>query len=200
MFAIVDYGMGNLRSVQKALEFVGAQGKITQSADEILKAKKVILPGVGAFAVAMERLKSLGLIKPLKDVIRMNKPFLGICLGLQLMFMESQEAKGVKGLEIFKGTVKKFTSLKVPHIGWNQLNLNSKNNSQLFFGIEENANMYFCHSYYVEPKDENIISATTNYGIDFVSAVSQGKTFGVQFHPEKSQSIGLKILENFAKL
>jgi len=200
MIAIVDYGMGNLRSVQKALESVGASAKITQSADEILKADKIVLPGVGAFAVAMDKLKALNLIKPLKKVIKCDKPFLGICLGLQLLFTESQEARGVKGLNIFKGTVKKFQSLKVPHIGWNQIKINSENNSQLFSEITDKSNMYFCHSYFVDPKDKKITAATTDYGIDFVSAVAKGNIIGVQFHPEKSQKTGLKILENFTKI
>ncbi|MBM3251477.1 MAG: imidazole glycerol phosphate synthase subunit HisH [Candidatus Omnitrophica bacterium] len=198
MIAIVDYGMGNLRSVQKALESVGAKTKITQSQDDILKAEKIVLPGVGAFAVAIKKLESLNLINPLKKAVNSNKPFLGICLGLQLLFTESQEARGINGLDIFKGTVKKFKRLKVPHIGWNQIKINP-DNSKLFKGIDDRANMYFCHSFYVEPKDKNIIAATTDYGMDFVSAVSQGNIFGVQFHPEKSQKVGLKILENFKK-
>ncbi|MFH1655911.1 MAG: imidazole glycerol phosphate synthase subunit HisH [Candidatus Omnitrophota bacterium] len=200
MIAIIDYGMGNLRSVQKALESFGAATKITQSKDDILKAQKIILPGVGAFAVAIEKLQSLDLINPLKKAIKSNKPFLGICLGLQLLFTESQEAKRVKGLDIFKGTVKKFKSLKVPHIGWNQININPEKDSKIFDGISEQSNMYFCHSYYVEPQDKNIIAATTDYGLEFVSAVSKGSIFGVQFHPEKSQAIGLRVLENFTNL
>jgi imidazole glycerol phosphate synthase glutamine amidotransferase subunit len=177
---------------------VGANAKITQSKDDILKAEKIVLPGVGAFAVAIKKLESLALIDPLKKAIDSNKPFLGICLGLQLLFTESEEAKGVKGLNVFKGTVKKFKKLKVPHIGWNQIKINS-NNSKLFQGINDYANMYFCHSYYVEPQDKEIISAITDYGLDFVSAISKGNIFGVQFHPEKSQRLGLKILENFKK-
>ena len=200
MIAIVDYGMGNLRSVQKALEFVGAQAEITHVPDDILKADKVVLPGVGAFAVAVEKLQTLKLIKPLITTIKSDKPFLGICLGLQLLFSESQEAKGIKGLNIFKGTVNKFADLKVPHIGWNQIKIQNSKDAKLFDGVKDQANMYFCHSYYVEPRDKNIISTTTDYGRDFVSAVSRGNTFGVQFHPEKSQSVGLKILENFSKL
>lgn len=198
--AIIDYGMGNLRSVQKALEFAGAKAKITQSDDDILKADRVVLPGVGAFAVAIEKLKSLGLIESIKRVTKSGKPFLGICLGLQLLFSQSQEAKGLKGLDIFKGTVDKFKGVKVPHIGWNQIKKNQQNNCQLFKGIDDEANMYFCHSYFVNPEDENIIVAKTNYGKDFVSAVSRGNIFGVQFHPEKSQRQGLKILENFLKV
>jgi len=198
--AIIDYGMGNLRSVQKALEFVGAKAKITQSPDDILKADKVVLPGVGAFAVAIEKLKALGLIEPIKKVIKSDKPFLGICLGLQLFFTESAEAAGIKGLDIFKGTVDKFKEVKVPHIGWNQINKNQQNNNRLFNGIDEGTNMYFCHSYFVNPIDKSIIAAKTNYGRDFVSAVSKGNIFGVQFHPEKSQRLGLKILENFLKV
>jgi len=197
---VIDYGMGNLRSVQKALESVGAKAKVTQAGDDILKADKVVLPGVGAFAVAMEKLKSLGLIEPIIKVIKSHKPFLGICLGLQLLFSESQEAKGIKGLGIFKGRVVKFKGVKVPHIGWNQIKINRKNNSKLFTGIGEESNMYFCHSYFVNPEDKNIIATKTNYGGDFVSGVACGNILGVQFHPEKSQEIGLKILENFLKI
>ncbi|HOX54875.1 MAG: imidazole glycerol phosphate synthase subunit HisH [Candidatus Omnitrophica bacterium] len=197
---IIDYDSGNLRSVQKALEFVGAKTKITQSADDISKADKLVLPGVGAFAVAMEKLADLGLIESIKDFIKSDKPFLGICLGLQLLFSSSQEAKGLKGLDIFKGSVDKFKGVKVPHIGWNQLNKNSKDNCQLFKGINDGANMYFCHSYFVNPDDKDIIASKTEYGTGFVSAVSRGNTFGVQFHPEKSQRLGLKILENFLKV
>jgi glutamine amidotransferase len=200
MIAIVDYGMGNLRSVQKALESLGALTKITQSANDILDAEKIVLPGVGAFAVAIERLKSLKLIKPLKDSINSSKPFLGICLGLQLLFSDSQEAKGVEGLGIFKGTVKKFARLKVPHIGWNQIKISPKNISPLLYGLSDKIYVYFCHSYYVEPKDKHIIATTTDYGLNFVSMISSGSVFGVQFHPEKSQSEGLKILKNFIKL
>jgi glutamine amidotransferase len=198
--AIIDYGMGNLRSVQKALEFVGAEVKITQSSDDVLKADKVVLPGVGAFAVAIEKLKSLNLIDSIIKVIKSDKPFLGICLGLQLLFSQSQEAKGLRGLDIFKGSVDKFQGVKVPHIGWNQLKKNQQNNCGLFEEVDEGSNMYFCHSYFVNPEDKSIIAAKTDYGKDFVSAVSRGNIFGVQFHPEKSQRQGLKILENFLKV
>lgn len=197
---IIDYDSGNLRSVQKALEFVGAKTKITQSADDISKADKLVLPGVGAFAVAMEKLMALSLIEPITKFIKSDKPFLGICLGLQLLFSSSQEAKGLKGLDIFKGSVDKFKGVKVPHIGWNQLSKNSKNSCQLFEGIDDGANMYFCHSYFVNPDDKSIIASKTEYGADFVSAVSRGNTFGVQFHPEKSQRMGLNILESFLKI
>lgn len=198
--AVIDYGMGNLRSVQKALESVGAKAKVTQSGEDILKADKVVLPGVGAFAVAIEKLKSLDLVEPIIKVIKSDRPFLGICLGLQLLFGESQEAKGIEGLGIFKGTVVKLKGVKVPHIGWNQIKLNLKNNSKLFAGISDESNMYFCHSYFVNPEDKNIIVTKTSYGEDFVSGVACGNILGVQFHPEKSQKIGLKILENFLKI
>lgn len=199
MIAIVDYGMGNLRSVQKAIERVGGKAKITQAVNEVLEARKIVLPGVGAFAVAIEKLKTLNLIEPMIKAIQSDKPFLGICLGLQLLFSESEEAKGVKGLSVFKGAVKKFTNLKVPHIGWNQIK-KSKDGLRLLDGVNDKTNMYFCHSYFVEPLDKGIIATTTDYGIEFASMVSKKNVFGVQFHPEKSQIYGLKILENFVKL
>lgn len=199
MIAVIDYGMGNLRSVQKALEKVGAQAVITDKADVILNAKKVVLPGVGAMAPAMDRLKSLGLIDPLTKTVKEKKPFLGICLGYQLLFEQSDEGGLIKGLGLLKGQVKRFESLKVPHMGWNQLMLKQKN-CQLFSGLENNSETYFCHSYYVVPQDKEAIATTTEYGITFASSICSGNIFGVQFHPEKSQMTGLKLLENFVKI
>ncbi len=199
MIAIIDYGMGNLRSVQKALEKVGAQTVISQDPMEIQKADKVILPGVGAMLPAMEKLKTLGLISVIKESIESGKPFLGICLGLQLLFEKSSEGGDVAGLNVIKGNVDRFQKLKVPHMGWNQLHIK---NSQcpLFPGVEELANVYFCHSYFVRPADMSVAATTTDYGIEFVSAIWNKNVFGVQFHPEKSQSTGLKILKNFVEL
>ena len=198
MIAIIDYGMGNLRSVQKALEKAGASTQITQNSENILKADKIVLPGVGAIKPAMEKLKKLGLISTIKDSIT-NKPFLGICLGFQLLFETSDEGGEVKGLGIFPGTVEKFTQLKVPHMGWNQLLIKNKD-CPIWNGIEEGSMVYFCHSFYAKPKDPEIVATTTGYGIDFTSSVCKNNIFGMQFHPEKSQSVGLKILENFTKL
>lgn len=198
MIAVIDYGMGNLRSVQKALEKVGAEAVVTDQADVIRHAQKIVLPGVGAMAPAMERLENLGLIGTISDVIT-KKPFLGICLGYQLLFEQSDEGGETKGLGLLKGRVKRFQSLKVPHMGWNQLIIRQKD-CPLFAGIDNNSETYFCHSYYVIPQDQAIISTATEYGIAFASSICNGNIFGVQFHPEKSQTTGLKLLENFVKI
>ncbi len=190
--------MGNLRSVQKAFESVGAKACITQSAKDIEQADKIVLPGVGAMQPAMESLKRLKLISSIKEGIADKKPFLGICLGLQLLFEESDEGGSVKGLGILKGNVQRFKKLKVPHMGWNTLNIKKK--CPLLAGIKDKTYAYFCHSYYVKPASKNVTAASTDYGIDFTSMICQGNIFGVQFHPEKSQDIGLAILKNFAKL
>ncbi|MDD5421900.1 MAG: imidazole glycerol phosphate synthase subunit HisH [Candidatus Omnitrophica bacterium] len=207
MIAVIDYGMGNLRSVQKALEIVGAKTKVTSRPADIKKCGKIVLPGVGAFGDAMKQLRRLGLVGPIKDAIAKGKPFLGLCLGLQLLFGTSSEAPGVRGLSILKGTVKKFKfrddALKVPHMGWNEIRKNSRfeiRNSKLLDGIPDGSYMYFVHSYYVAPEDESIILTTTGYGNEFVSGISKDNIFGLQFHPEKSQKTGLRILENFVKM
>ncbi|HOW36265.1 MAG TPA: imidazole glycerol phosphate synthase subunit HisH [Candidatus Omnitrophota bacterium] len=199
MIAIIDYGMGNLRSVQKALEKVGAKTVITQEPSDILRSQKIVLPGVGAMQPAMEKLQSLGLIAPIRESIASNKPFLGICLGLQLLFEESDEGGNVKGLGIFKGKVIRFSKLKVPHMGWNRINIKDAGNL-LFSGVKNQSFVYFCHSYCVRPEDTGVIATTTDYAIDFVSSVRKENVFGVQFHPEKSQDIGLRILKNFSGL
>ncbi|MBF0384680.1 MAG: imidazole glycerol phosphate synthase subunit HisH [Candidatus Omnitrophica bacterium] len=199
MITIIDYGMGNLRSVQKALEHVGAKAKITQNHKDIDKAVKIVLPGVGAMQPAYDKLKSLYLIEPIKNFISKNKPFLGICLGLQLLFEESDEGQNTKGLGILKGNVNKFTKLKIPQMGWNQIIIKNRD-CKIFKGIDDLANVYFCHSYFANPKDKNDIASTTSYGREFASSVNKENIFGVQFHPEKSQKIGLKILENFTKI
>ncbi len=199
MIAIIDYGIGNLRSVQKAFEKVGAEAFITDKSDDILRAQKVVLPGVGAMRPAMERLNSLHLIPTIKNAINSGKPFLGICLGLQLLFEESTEGGKVEGLGVLKGNVVRFEKLKVPHMGWNQIQItNSK--CSIFKNIPDFAHVYFCHSYFVTPKDTSAIATTTDYGVDFVSAVGIKNIFGVQFHPEKSQLVGLIILKNFKEL
>ena len=199
MIAIIDYGMGNLRSVQKALEKVGATARITQDTTVIRSADKVVLPGVGAMQPAMEQLAALGLIPAIKEAIASEKPFLGICLGFQLLFERSSEGGSTSGLGALKGSVERFSALKIPQIGWNQLKI-KKNGSPLLKGIEQMSHVYFCHSYFVLPSDPGIIAATTQYGIDFASSIAAGNLFGVQFHPEKSQTVGLRILKNFHEL
>ena len=199
MIAIIDYGMGNLRSVQKAFEKVGAEAVITQNPGDIDCADQVVLPGVGAMQPAMQKLKELHLIDPIKKSIADGKPFLGICLGLQLLFEKGFEGGEVDGLGVFPGTVERFASLKVPHMGWNQIKIKNSN-SPLFAGVSNMSHFYFCHSYYVKPSDPSIAAAATDYGIEFASAVAWKNVFGVQFHPEKSQTPGLEILKNFSQL
>jgi imidazole glycerol-phosphate synthase subunit HisH len=199
MIAIIDYGMGNLRSVQKALERVGTNAIITQKASEVSKADKIVLPGVGAIEPAMKKLGELGLVNAIKENIRKGKPFLGICLGFQLLFEYSQEGGRIPALGILKGDVIRFNSLKVPHMGWNQITLRQRN-CPLFHQVPQDANGYFCHSYYAHPSEKDTIAATTTYGVTFASAVAYKNIFGVQFHPEKSQTIGLQILKNFLEM
>ena len=197
---LIDYGMGNLHSVGKALEKSGAKVKISSNPKDILKADKLVLPGVGAFKEAMRELKKRKLIKPIIQHIKKGKVFLGLCLGLQLLFEESEEGGRVKGLNILKGCVKKFSAkLKIPHMGWNQIKI-KKNNCPLFKNIQDKSYLYFVHSYYAAPKDKAIIAAVTNYGINFTSVVWKDNTYAFQGHPEKSQRLGLKILENFVRL
>ncbi len=199
MIAIIDYGMGNLRSVQKALEKAGAAAQITHNAADILKADKVVLPGVGAMAPAMQKLNELNLISVIRKVTADGKPFLGICLGLQLLFEKSSEGGHVEGLKILDGTVERFTQGKVPHMGWNQVKIQPAAN-KMCAGVKDGDNVYFCHSYFVNPKDKGIIATFTNYGIDYASAIAMKNVWGVQFHPEKSQAVGLQILKNFVAL
>ena len=205
MIVVIDYGMGNLHSVQKALEVVGARVRISSCAEDILKADKVVFPGVGSFGEAMKELKRRKLVKPIKDAIAGGKPFLGLCLGLQLLFEKSEEAPGVRGLGVLKGDVKKFRlkGLKVPHMGWNNIaySLQLKAiSSKLFKNVHNNSYMYFVHSYYVKPKDKKVVLTTTRYGKDFVSGVCKDNVYAFQFHPEKSQAMGLRILKNFVRL
>jgi len=201
--AVIDYGMGNLRSVQKALQLVGAKARITSRPEDLKKADKLVFPGVGAFGEAMAELDKLGLTMPIRDAIASGKYFLGLCLGLQLLFEKSEEAPGVKGLAVLKGQVKRFkfkdAALKVPHMGWNTLNYRRRN-EPILKGIPSNSYVYFVHSYYVKPKDAGAALTTTEYGIEFVSGVRKDNVCGFQFHPEKSQDLGLKILKNFVRL
>ena len=199
MIAVVDYGMGNLRSVQKALEHLGFSARVTGSAQEILRARSVVLPGVGAFGDAMANLRRRSLVKPLREVAERGTPFLGICLGMQLLFAESEERGDFSGLGIFAGKVVRFrTSLRVPHVGWNQIHILKP--SPILEGIREGDFAYFVHSYYPEPEDSEVVLATTDYDMEFASVIGRGNIFGVQFHPEKSQDVGLRILRNFGEL
>jgi len=194
--AVIDYGMGNVRSVEKALARCGATVEVTAKSDAILSASHVVLPGVGAFGDAMGELRRRRLIEPIKQVIAADKPFLGICLGLQVLFEKSEENPGVAGLGIIRGEVKRFrTHLKVPHMGWNTLKL--ERSCPIFEGLGNEPSVYFVHSYYVAPAEEGWTIATSDYDGEFVSAGGRGRCFATQFHPEKSQKVGLKILENF---
>jgi glutamine amidotransferase len=199
MITIIDYGMGNLRSVQKAFEKVGAQVQVSSKAADVLNADKVVLPGVGAMAPAMQRLQELGLVDAIRLTVKNGKPFLGICLGFQLLFDKSSEGGHSEGLRILEGTVDRFSQLKVPHMGWNQINV-QPSGQKMYQGVTNSENVYFCHSYFVQPKDKSIAASTTSYGIDYVSSIAKDNIWGVQFHPEKSQDVGLQILKNFAQL
>ncbi len=201
MIAIIDYGAGNLQSVKKAFDFIGAESVITDNPETINACDRILLPGVGSFGDAMDSMAKSGLVETVKQNALSGKPFLGICLGLQLLFEESEESPGVKGLGIFKGKIKKFSSdmgLKIPHIGWNSLEIKQKDT--LFKNVPENSYVYFVHSYYLHAEDENDIATVTNYGIDFHSAVGKNNIFATQFHPEKSGDVGLQILKNFASM
>lgn len=200
MIVVVDYGMGNLHSVRKALEVVGAKVKVNSRPEGIKKAKKIVFPGVGAFGEAMKELKRRSLVQPIKDAIKAGTPFLGLCLGLQLLFEKSDEAPGMKGLCVLDGEVKRFKvkELKVPHMGWNNITYSLK--PAILKGIPNGSYMYFVHSYFVLPKDKNVILTTTDYDINFTSGICKDNIYGFQFHPEKSQSLGLKILKNFVDL
>lgn len=207
MIAIIDYGMGNLRSVEKALELVGAKTRVTSDPADLAGCDKVVFPGVGAFGDAMRELESLRLVDPIKDAIKDGKPFLGLCLGMQLLFDNSDEAPGVKGLSVLKGGVKRFKfakgGLKVPHMGWNTIAHSPSamgRGQKIFAGVPNSSYVYFVHSYYVKPKDRDVVLTTTDYGIKFVSGVRKDNIYGFQFHPEKSQDVGVKILENFVRL
>lgn len=200
MIAIIDYDAGNIKSVEKALQFLGQEAVITRDAGEILAADKVILPGVGAFGDAMEKLKHYNLVPVIHEVVEKGTPFLGICLGLQLMFESSEEAPGVEGLGLLKGKIVRIPEgegLKVPHMGWNSLSFPKK--GRLFAGIPENSYVYFVHSYYLKA-EEDIVTATAEYGVTIHASVEKDNIFACQFHPEKSSGTGLTILKNFVEL
>jgi len=214
MIAIVDYGMGNLRSVEKGFHKVGVDAIVTNNPDVINDANGVVLPGVGAFRDCMRELTNLKLIDAIVNAIKKGKPYIGICLGLQILFSESEEFGRCKGLDIFRGKVVKFdfglkdltisnqqsaiSNLKVPHMGWNQIKI--QRNNPLLEGIPDESYFYFVHSYYVAPEDKSITSTTTYYGLDFTSMIWKDNIFAVQFHPEKSQSAGLQLLKNFGNI
>jgi glutamine amidotransferase len=206
MIAVIDYGMGNLRSVQKGFEKVGFEAVVTADPRVVLEADKIVLPGVGAFRDCMRNLEAAGFVEPLLAVISQGRPFLGICVGMQLLFTDSTEFGLYNGLGVIPGHVLRFPEgmreggegLKVPQMGWNQLSF--KRRPPAFEGIADNANVYFVHSYYAKPDDTGVIAATTDYGIEFCSAVWRDNIVATQFHPEKSQDVGLTILKNFAAM
>lgn len=201
MIAIIDYDAGNIKSVEKALQFLGEEVVITRNPEILLNADKVILPGVGAFGDAMQRLHEYKLVDIIKKIVDKGTPFLGICLGLQLLFDSSEEAPGVKGLGILPGKVVRFPAeieLKIPQIGWNALSLPNK--GRLFEGIEDGEFVYFVHSYYLKADEMSDVVATTEYGVTVHAAVERGNVFACQFHPEKSSDVGMKILKNFTKI
>jgi glutamine amidotransferase len=218
MIVVVDYGMGNLRSVSKALESLGAGVRVSKDPADVARAEKLILPGVGAFPAAMRELSARGLIEPIKTFIASGKPYLGICLGLQLLFDRSEEGEGAAGLGVLPGTVKRFfanggtqaprhpgTVLKVPHMGWNQVQRPATSDQQpsrcpLLKDVPEGSFFYFVHSYYVQPKDPTVVALETDYGGPFAAMVWRDRLFATQFHPEKSQTVGLALLKNFLAL
>ncbi len=209
MIAIIDYGMGNLRSVQKGFERMGREAVVTSDAKAILSASKVVLPGVGAFPDCMRNLREYGLIDAVCQSIKSGKPFLGICLGLQLLFTESEEFGISKGLDIIKGRVIRFKgpafdnpktatgNLKVPHMGWNSVSI--KRRSPALADVPEGSHFYFVHSFHVVPEDKGVVATTTDYGFEFVSSIWKDNIFATQFHPEKSQALGLSILKHFGE-
>ena len=201
MIAIIDYDAGNLKSVEKALKYLGQDVIVSRDSSEILQADKVILPGVGSFGDAMNNLDHFNLVDTIKKVAEKDTPFLGICLGLQLLFEKSDETPGAEGLGILKGEILRIPpkeGLKIPHMGWNSLNI--KPQARLFDGIANNSYVYFVHSYYLKAEDENIVAASTEYSTHIHASVESGNIFACQFHPEKSSDVGLRILKNFASL
>lgn len=201
MVSIIDYDAGNIKSVEKALTYLGQEAKITRDYDEIMASNQVILPGVGSFGDAMAKLRQYGLDKAIYDVVEKGVPFLGICLGLQLLYESSEESPGVSGLGILKGQILRIPNqpgLKIPHMGWNSLEV--KAGARLFAGVPEHPYVYFVHSYYLKAWDPAEVAATTEYSTHIHASVEKGNVFACQFHPEKSSTVGLKILENFVNL
>lgn len=201
MISIIDYDAGNLRSVEKAFSYLGEESVITRDRDVILSSDKVVLPGVGSFGDAMNSLHDYGLVDVIHEAVAENKPFLGICLGLQLLFERSDETPGVEGLGVLRGEIFRIPDkegLKIPHIGWNSLDIRKE--ARLFKDVPDNSYVYFVHSYYLKAADESIVAASTEYGTHIHASVESGNVFACQFHPEKSSRVGLKILDNFAKI
>ncbi len=201
MIAIIDYDAGNIKSVEKALLLLGEEVKITDDAQEILSADKVVLPGVGAFGDAMGNLERRGLVPVIRETVEKGTPFLGICLGLQLLFERSDEAPGVAGLGILPGEILRIPSkegLKIPHMGWNSLHL--EHGGRLFDQVSEQSYVYFVHSYYLKAGEEEIVKSSTEYGVHIHASVEKGNVFACQFHPEKSSEVGLRILSNFVNI
>lgn len=201
MIAIIDYDAGNLKSVEKALKSLGQETIVSRDSSVIKAADKVILPGVGSFGDAMNNLDHFNLVDTIKDIAESGKPFLGICLGLQLLFERSDETPGAEGLSILPGEILRIppsNGLKIPHMGWNSIKI--KNNARLFNGVPDNSYVYFVHSYYLKASDEDIVAATTEYSTHIHASVEKNNIFACQFHPEKSSDIGLRILNNFANL
>ncbi len=201
MTAIIDYDAGNIRSVEKALAAIGEEAVVTRDAEELLKAERVILPGVGSFGDAMRKLEEFQLTEVIREIVQRGTPFLGICLGLQLLFEESEESPGVKGLGILPGKILRIPDnegLKVPHMGWNSLDFPRE--GKLFAGIKEGSYVYFVHSYYLKAAKEDIVTATADYGVKVHASVEAGNVFACQFHPEKSSDVGLAILHNFVQI
>ncbi len=199
LITIIDYGAGNLRSVTNAMSLLGYETKVTDDPEDVLNAQAIVLPGVGAAAAAVARLQALGLVGPLRHFIAEKRPFLGVCLGLQILFTGTEEGGWHKCLDIIPGVVRRLPpGLKVPHMGWNQVK--QKNTHPIFDGIPDEANFYFVHSYYAEPEDRSIIAGETGYGIPICSVIAKGNLIATQFHPEKSGEVGLKIYENFLKI
>ena len=201
MIAILDYDAGNIKSVEKAVQLLGQEVTITRDRREVLNADKVILPGVGAFGDAMGKIRQYGLYEVIHEVVEQGTPFLGICLGLQLLFERSEESPGVEGLGILKGEILRIPEtpgLKIPHMGWNSLEF--RNNGRLFENLPEESYVYFVHSYYLRAADEKIVTAVTEYGTQIHASVAQGNVFACQFHPEKSSDVGIQILKNFVAI
>lgn len=198
---VIDYGIGNLKSVTKALEFLGCRVTLTSDPDKVTKASKLVLPGVGAFGAGMENLRKLDLVKAIQDAVALGTPLLGICLGLQLLFDESEEMGNHEGLKLVRGKVVRFPErydIRVPHMGWNALRIRKP--EPLFVDVSDGSMVYFVHSYFPVPDDPSVIAATTEHAVEFVSAIAVDNIFGTQFHPEKSSKVGLKILQNFVEL
>ncbi|MGN1196632.1 MAG: imidazole glycerol phosphate synthase subunit HisH [Acetatifactor sp.] len=201
MIAIIDYDAGNIKSVEKALQYLGEEVIITREAEVILNADGVILPGVGAFGDAMDKLNRYGLTEVIHQYVETGKPFLGICLGLQLLFEESEESPGVRGLHLLDGKIVRIPAengLKVPHIGWNDLSFPRE--GKLFRGLKEHSYVYFVHSFYLQAEEEQVVTATAEYGVNIHASVEKGNVFACQFHPEKSSEVGMQILRNFIEL